>query len=216
MPTSSAFAYKYPRPAVTVDVAVFSVLDGSTHVLLIRRAGRVFTGAWALPGGFVDPNESLATAARRELGEETGLSVSRLWPAAAYGDPGRDPRGWTISVVFYALLPPSKTTVRAGDDAAATAWKPVDRVRSLAFDHGKVLRATVAQLRRELYVLPVAKPLLPARFSVAELREAFLGIDGQAPKVSVFKRRLLDAGVIRPVSAAAGKFCFACAGPGQK
>src|SRR5262245_13167544 len=93
------FAYEYPRPALTVDV-VLATREPSPRVLLIRRKKDPFAGTWALPGGFVDENEKLADAALRELREETGLTITEIEQLYTAGDPGRDPRGWVVSVVF--------------------------------------------------------------------------------------------------------------------
>src|SRR5229473_2344318 len=111
------YCYDYPRPAVTVDVAV--VTREQTHrVLLIRRKHDPFAGMWALPGGFVEMDESLEAAARRELKEETGIDVGQIEQLSTFGDPGRDPRGRTISIVYLARLDASKINPRAANDAA--------------------------------------------------------------------------------------------------
>src|SRR6476659_9095607 len=109
--------YEYPRPALTVDVAIVT-RDAPPRVLLIRRKKDPFAGSWALPGGFVDENERLVAAARRELEEETGVKVHDLEQLYTAGDPGRDPRGWTVSVVFLARVEPKQFKPKAADDAS--------------------------------------------------------------------------------------------------
>lgn len=133
--------HEYSRPALTVDVAVFRGDAGAREVLLVKRGGEPFAGMWALPGGFVDENESLEAAARRELLEETGLDPLRDFDqVGAYGDPGRDPRGWTVSVVFQTTLGYDESGVVAGgSDAADAAWHPVSVLPSLAFDHDLIV-----------------------------------------------------------------------------
>jgi 8-oxo-dGTP diphosphatase len=133
----SQYTYDYPHPAVTADVVVVT-RESRPRVLLIRRKREPFAGAWALPGGFVDHEEPLEAAARRELREETALEVEQLEQMHAFGDPGRDPRGWTVSIAFVARVDPG-TTPTAGDDAAEAAWHPLDRLPPLAFDHDRVL-----------------------------------------------------------------------------
>ncbi|HEY89533.1 MAG TPA: NUDIX hydrolase [Thermoflexia bacterium] len=132
------YSYRYPRPGVTADVILLHSSPEGEKVLLIRRRDPPYAGRWALPGGFVEKGETLATAARRELYEETGLGAGTLRQFAAFGEPGRDPRGWTISVVFWGEV---KDTPRlqAGDDAAAARWWPWDELPPLAFDHRKIL-----------------------------------------------------------------------------
>ncbi|OWK36677.1 ADP-ribose pyrophosphatase [Fimbriiglobus ruber] len=130
---------------MTVDAVLVSRED-CPHVLLIRRKSDPFAGTWALPGGFVDEGEKLATAARRELEEETGLKVEDLEQLYAAGDPGRDPRGWTISVVFLARVDKKKLKPKAGDDAAEVGWHPLDELPALAFDHAAILARARARL----------------------------------------------------------------------
>ena len=132
------FTYDYPRPALTVDVAVVT-REARPRVLLIQRAGEPFKDKWALPGGFAEPNERLIDSAKRELIEETGIDTSDLEQLYTAGDPGRDPRGWTVSVAFLARVEPGQLTPIAGDDAKAVKWFFLDRLPKLAFDHGMLL-----------------------------------------------------------------------------
>lgn len=141
-----SYTYPYPRPAVTVDVALLRATPTGVEVLLIQRGRPPFTGNWALPGGFVDENEPLEVAARRELREETGIMDIPLRQFAAFGDPGRDPRGWTVSVVFWASVAGLALAPQAGDDAAATRWWPLAALPPLAFDHADILKALAEKL----------------------------------------------------------------------
>lgn len=140
--------YDYPRPAVTVDTVLCRCgPTGALQVLLIRRARAPYAGSWALPGGFVDVDEDLPDAARRELLEETGVRVRRLLQLGAYGTPGRDPRGHSVGVAFLALAGPGAAAPVAGDDAAACGWFALWRPPAMAFDHGCMLRDARARLR---------------------------------------------------------------------
>jgi len=136
--TQNSFTYPYPRPAVTVDIALVT-RDAAPWVLLIQRKADPFKDRWALPGGFVDEGERLVDAARRELKEETGVEQADLEQLHAFGDPGRDPRGWTVSVVYLALVSPDQLNSKAGDDAAAVGWFPLAEPPPLAFDHADIL-----------------------------------------------------------------------------
>jgi 8-oxo-dGTP diphosphatase len=147
MPGKKNFCYEYPRPAVTVDLVVLSGKD-KPRVLLIRRKNEPFAGMWAIPGGFVDMDESLEDAARRELHEETGATVGRIEQLHTFGDPKRDPRGRTISVVYLARVNASKVHPKGGDDAAEAAWHSLDRPPQLAFDHAKILACVRRRLRK--------------------------------------------------------------------
>jgi len=133
------FTYKYPRPALTVDIAVFRKTDGNTFILLIKRKNPPFENGWAIPGGFVGMDELLANAAARELFEETGLQNLKLVQFYTFDTIDRDPRHRTISVVFVGFLQNDQIT-KAGDDAAETVWFPLDQLPSLAFDHEDIIQ----------------------------------------------------------------------------
>lgn len=140
------FCYEYPRPSVTVDVVIVSKED-RPRVLLIRRKHEPYSGKWAIPGGFVDMDESLEEAARRELQEETGVRVRKLDQLHTFGDPGRDPRGRTISVAYLVRLNPAQVRPEAADDAAEVGWHSLLRPPPLAFDHDKILALVRKRLK---------------------------------------------------------------------
>ncbi|MGA7614217.1 MAG: NUDIX hydrolase [Thermoanaerobaculia bacterium] len=146
MPKRKEHCYEFPRPAVTVDVVLFRPSTDGHEVLLIRRGREPFRGRWAFPGGFVDPFEPLERAARRELREETGLTRIRLEQLAAFGDPGRDPRGHTISIVFTGTVG-GRRRMKAADDADEVQWFAVNDLPPLAFDHAKILRHALREGR---------------------------------------------------------------------
>jgi 8-oxo-dGTP diphosphatase len=136
------------KPSVTVDIVVLAPpalareAAGRFRVLLIQRKKPPFEGEWALPGGFVEPGETLEAAARRELWEETGLQPVRLEQLQAFGQPGRDPRGWVISIAYLALLDAEEAAAwqpRAASDAGDVAWFELQDPPPLAFDHAHIL-----------------------------------------------------------------------------
>lgn len=142
------YSYSYQRPAVAVDAVIlrYNPSVPRMEILLIQRAKAPFEGRWALPGGHVEPNEALDVAVARELAEETGVTEASLTQVGTFGDPGRDPRGWYISVAYMAVVS-THTKAVAADDARAVAWFPLDELPELAFDHAKIIARAREQLR---------------------------------------------------------------------
>lgn len=140
---------RQPQHFVTVDLLILHLSTQS--MLLIQRKKPPFLGFWALPGGHVEValQETLEEAARREVREETGLDCSNwmLHQVGAFGDPGRDPRGAYVSILFVAFADmPAQPAVCAGDDAGSVAWFPLAELPDLAFDHGQMVRAASSYL----------------------------------------------------------------------
>jgi 8-oxo-dGTP diphosphatase len=138
------YCYKYPRPALTTDALIYIEENGIFWVLLIQRGIEPFKGKWALPGGFVNMDELLETACKRELEEETGLELEIMTQFRTFDAINRDPRHRTISVVFSAELPERKE-VKGGDDADKAGWFPVNELPEMAFDHREILKAFFAK-----------------------------------------------------------------------
>ena len=218
--TRVTYTYEYPRPAVTCDAVVFTIREGALAVLLIQRKGEPYRGKWALPGGFLNKNESLDRAAARELTEETGMTGARLVQLGAYGDPGRDPRGHTVTIAYVAFML-SEPKISAGDDAAAAEWVPFRQLalepaaprtgrskksaaasRELAFDHAKILKSAHQRLCQYLEdpIRDRAFSVLPGRFTMGELRPIYeLGFGRPFPP-GKFKQMLIDRGLVVPAS----------------
>lgn len=153
-------ARRREHPSVTVDIVVLAPAAarpepahgppaGRLWVLLVQRQKPPFEGQWAIPGGFVEPDETLAQAARRELREETGIEPGHLDQLHTFGTPGRDPRGWTISVAHLALLSADQASAwqpQAGSDARAVGWFDLENPPDLAFDHAQILACAASRL----------------------------------------------------------------------
>lgn len=131
-----------PKIFVTVDVVLFRKMNSSYEILLIQRLNDPFKLYWALPGGFVDENEDLETAAKRELFEETDIQLFQVKQLKAYGNPNRDPRHHTISVAFIGEID-SLAEAKAKDDAKAVKWFTIDELPALAFDHAEIIRDAI-------------------------------------------------------------------------
>jgi 8-oxo-dGTP diphosphatase len=185
----------YPVFYVTVDVVCLTVRDGVFSVLLVERGDGVEGGRWALPGGFVHPDEDLEQAARRELVEETAVHAPALLEQlATYGDPDRDPRGRVVSVAHLAIAP-GLGEAAGGSDAAAAAWVPVEEAlgRDLAFDHATILRDGIARARAKLEWSVVATSFCAPEFTIADLRGVYEAVWGRRLDPANFHRKVTGA-----------------------
>ena len=141
------YVYDWPRPMVTADAAVFALVDGKAKLLLIRRKHEPYKDHWALPGGFVEMDEDLPEAAARELAEEAGLQDVSLEQFRAFGKPGRDPRGRTITVAYFGIAGKDWRQAEAADDATQVQWFDIESLPSMAFDHDEVARCAIERLK---------------------------------------------------------------------
>ena len=191
------YTYEHPRPALTVDIVTFTVREGRLNVLFIQRKHPPFQGEWALPGGFVDPDENLEAAASRELTEETGLGETYLEQLYTYGSPDRDPRGRVITVAYFALIS-SDASIRpeGGDDASQAKWFPIDELPALAFDHSDIVAYALRRLRYKLEYTAAAFELVPEMFTLSELQHTYEIILGEKLDKRNFRRRIQQAGII--------------------
>src|SRR5215213_8436757 len=192
-----AFKYEYERPGLTVDCVIFGLdLDEETlKVMLIERDAEPFAGVWAVPGGFVRRGETLMDAATRELEEETGIIGVFLEQLYTYGDPQRDPRGWVVSVAYYALVSPEKHTIQAATDARQARWFPVDSLPPIGFEL-LPRKFTIKQLQK-LYEIVLGTPLDNRNFRkkifgldvLRELDEMQKGVPHRAARLYKFDER---------------------------
>ena len=193
------YTYDYPRPSVTVDVVVFGYDGGNQlRLLLIERGGEPFLGQWALPGGFVDMDEDLETAALRELEEETGVRDLFVEQLFTFGAPGRDPRGRVISVAYFALVNLQDHPAVAASDAARAEWFALDALPALAFDHDRIIRMATERLRGKVRYQPIGFELLPERFTLGQLRNLYETILQPAEPFNKwnFRTRILRTGIL--------------------
>jgi 8-oxo-dGTP diphosphatase len=152
------YVYDWPRPMVTADAAVFAFFDGRPHLLLIQRKIDPYRGHWALPGGFVEIDEDLPDAVARELAEETGLRNVPLEQLRAFGRPGRDPRGRTITIAYFGIAEKDWDRVRADDDAERVQWFDIEELPPMAFDHDEISRCAIERLNRQPGQGPARSP----------------------------------------------------------
>jgi 8-oxo-dGTP diphosphatase len=194
-----SYTYEHPRPSVTVDLVIFTIAENDLKVLLIRRAQEPFKGRWALPGGFVEIDESLEKAAARELNEEAGVTDVYLEQLYTFGDPKRDPRGRVISVAYFALVDAGRQRIHPASDAAEAEWHSVFDPKlgaKLAFDHKKILEYAVWRLRNKIEWTTVGYELLPKKFTLSELQRVYEIILQRPVDKRNFRKKILAQGQI--------------------
>jgi 8-oxo-dGTP diphosphatase len=188
------YTSRYPYFYVTVDIVILTIRDDALCALAVERGEEPFRGRWALPGGFVQPDEDLHDAAVRELMEETAVSTDhvRLEQLATFGAPGRDPRHRVVSVAWLAVLP-NASEPRAGSDAAGAEWRKVDdllRRDRLAFDHFAILSEGVERARAKLEYTGLATEFVADEFTIAELRRVYEVMWGRRLDPGNFHRKV--------------------------
>lgn len=193
----------FERPLTTVDLVIFSVREEGLTVLLVQRpsqAGEPFPGKWALPGGFIDTarDPDLEASARRKLKEKTGVEAPYLEQLGSFGSATRDPRGWSATHVYFALVS-DEITPRPGANASDSRWFELrgERVgESLAFDHAEILRTALARLRSKVEYTSLPAFLLPGEFTLTQLQKTYEVILGRALEKKAFRTRILAAEIL--------------------
>ncbi len=191
---------RHEHPAVTVDVVILTMRKRRLEALLTKRKRWPYEGSWAIPGGFVGPDESLEDAARRELEAEAGVRDVYLEQLYTFGDPGRDPRMRVITVVYYALIRSDQLHVVARADAAEAAWYPIDALPPLAFDHDAILAYTMQRLRGKLEYTTIGYQLLGPEFTLSELQEVYEAILNRPLDKRNFRKKVLSTGILEQTS----------------
>ncbi len=188
-----------PHALLTVDIVIFALRERRLQVLLIRRGVEPFRGSWAIPGGFVLPDEGLEQAAQRELREETGVDAAYLEQLYTFGDVGRDPRGRVVTVAYVALMAGEGPAPIAGTDAAEAAWFPLEALPSLAFDHARILEYALERLRNKAEYTTVAFQMMPEKFSLTALQRVYEAILGRPLDKRNFRRKLTALEIVQPL-----------------
>lgn len=196
----------FPPVAVTVDMVIFTIHEEALHVLLIKRGTEPFQNAWALPGGFIKPDEDLDAAAARELAEETGITgeAAYLEQLGSYGSPKRDPRMRVVTVVYWAIcanLPPPV----GGDDAAHAELVPLSMIEEkkikLAFDHNEIVRDAMKRALERLEHPPIAAKFCSPQFTISELRKVYETIWNMNLDQGNFQRKIRKNRLFKNLSA---------------
>lgn len=182
---------------IAVDAVVFGYQNGKLYVLLIRQKFGSQEAYWALPGGLVHDNEPLIDAVKRELKEETNVTVSYLEQLYTFGDDvNRDSRNRVISVAYFALIDAEKTIIKADSDAENAQWYGVDEVPALAFDHTTILKAAIERLKAKLTYQPIGFGLLPQEFQFSDLENLYCIILEKEIDRRNFRKKILSFGIV--------------------
>lgn len=204
---------EYKNPALTTDIVVFSVMENDLNVLLIKRKNEPFRDKWAIPGGFVDYDEEIYTAAKRELEEETNVKGINLEHLGTFGKVGRDPRGRTVSAVYFACVNPQKLDIKAQDDAKEAGWFSVKKLPELAFDHTEILSCALENLRIKIENTPIVSEFMPEEFSISELQKVYeiifdRKLDHGRFKCEILKNNFLERSGGEPVHEKTGDHLY--------
>ncbi|HEX2135995.1 MAG TPA: NUDIX domain-containing protein [Microvirga sp.] len=188
----------YARPITTVDTALFTIREGRLHLALVRRPNEPFAGVLALPGGYVRPEEDLGTAdtALRVLRTKAGTEVPYLEQLYTFSGPHRDPRGWSISVAYYALVPGE--AIEQAREGGPTLV-PVDALPRLPFDHGEIVAKALERLRNKASYSSLPAFLMPPVFSLSQLQQVYEAVMGTKLERSLFRRAMETTGFIVPI-----------------
>lgn len=182
-------------PLVTVDVALFTIDEGQLKVLLTRRGNAPFKGHWSLPGGVLDPDvdNCLLATAHRVMSEKVGLQLPHMEEVCSASGNYRDPRGWSISMAYLALLPMDQVHAIKGKKVDAIQWTDTRTLgHALAFDHSDLLEKAVGQLQSKVGANVLPLHMLPEKFTLTQLQRTIEAVTGVPVEKSAFRRRLKE------------------------
>ncbi len=193
--------HDYDIPLASVDMSIFTVREGQLQVLLVKRAQYPAKGKWALPGGFIDlkRDKTLDDTAFRKLAEKTGVKIPYLEQVQSFGSSKRDPRGWSVTIAYLALVASEEIQLAKDPSSEEVAWVSVDSVKTdykLAFDHQVILEVCYQRLRNKVEYTSLPVNLLPDEFTLTELQKTFEVILGKTVEKKAFRRRILDADIL--------------------
>ncbi|MGD9637964.1 MAG: NUDIX domain-containing protein [Alphaproteobacteria bacterium] len=194
----------YPKPFATIDVVILTLRDGELYVLLMQRKNEPFKENWALPGGYIHPQEdlNLDAAALRILKSKTGITPPYIEQLGSFGDNERDPRGWTATFTYFALVSSETMLLKEGGNAAAVNWFKIDnqeQMTNLAFDHSQIINCAVKRLRAKVEYTTLPVHLLSEKFTLPDLQEVYEQILGRKIDKSAFRKRIAELDFVEPI-----------------
>ena len=195
----------YQRPSTSVDTVIFTVFDNALQVLLVKRDDYPFKHQWSLVGGFIDLENDLTLedTAKGKLAEKTGVKTPYLEQCFTIGNKYRDPRGWSVTTVYFALLPYEQIQLQAGKGAIDIKWSIIDQQRvaeDLAFDHAEILRLTVERLQSKVLYTSLPAYLMAEKFTLRDLQTVYEIILDRQLEVKSFRRRMAKANILEETS----------------
>jgi 8-oxo-dGTP diphosphatase len=188
---------EYEKPAVTVDLVIFTVIDDLLKIMLVRRAENPFADCWSIPGGFLKTGESLEAAALRVLREKTGMQNVYMEQLYTFGEPDRDPRTRVITVTYFALIPWKNLAKPESAKVAGLTWVPVDHLPKLAFDHKDIVQYAIQRLRAKASYSNIVYGLMPQQFRLSELQNIYEIIVNDKLDKRNFRKRMLATGLLQ-------------------
>lgn len=201
------YTYKYPHPAVTTDCVIFGFDGTSINILLIERGIEPYIGTWALPGGFLNMDETVEEGAKRELHEETNVEDVYLEQFHVFSTVDRNPRERVLTIAFFALVGKDKFEIIAGNDANNAQWYEWNNLPPLAFDHAEIIRMAREKLQEKLRIYPIAFKLLDKVFKMDELQRIYELIHERKYDRRNFMRKMEASGFLTKMEVEDGRCC---------
>ena len=181
---------------LSVDAVVFGYEEGNISVLLIKRKYEPFKGKWAIPGGFVENEESLENAVERELFEETGVKINYLEQLYTFGKPKRDPRGRVVTVAYFGLVRPNAFIISASTDAEQVQWFHINELPKLSFDHKEIINTAIERLQAKITYEPIGFELLDKKFPFSDLEKIYTTLLGRGIDRRNFRKKIKSINVL--------------------
>ena len=196
--------HAYDVPLTSVDLVIFTLREQSLQVLLVKRAEHPGKGKWALPGGFIDirRDTDLDATALRKLREKTGVETPYLEQLQGFGSATRDPRGWSATFAYFALIDTEGVNLTHGADSEAASWHPVEQLTErleLAFDHAHIVGAALQRLRNKVEYTSLPVHLLAPEFTLSDLQQVYETVLGRKVDKSAFRKRIMDGDFLEEI-----------------
>ena len=191
-------------PLTSVDLVIFTVREQALQVLLVKRGEHPCKGKWALPGGFIDIGQDadLDATALRKLREKTGVEAPYLEQLQGFGSATRDPRGWSATFAYFALLDAHGVSLAHGGGREAACWHTVDSLTErldLAFDHAHIVDTALQRLRNKVEYTSLPVHLLAPEFTLSDLQQVYETILGRTVDKSAFRKRIMDGDFLEEI-----------------